>query len=536
MKSLIDYVYRVDLVLIALILIPILILLYLYIYDRFQKKHSVLRNYPVLGKVRYFLEQIGPELRQYLFHNDREGKPFSRLQYGQIVKNGKYLQDLVGFGSQRDFEQAGYYIRNPLFPKQEDEMRVDHFPKVTTMKYDLKHDGLFYRKEGRVETEQSPYLLTDEDAIIIGKDCKHPFVVKGQVGMSAMSYGSLGERAITALSQGLGLAGGTWMNTGEGGLSPYHLKGNVDLIMQIGPGLFGVRDSEGRFDWEELKRKSEIPQVKAIELKLGQGAKLRGGHVEGSKVTPEIAEIRKIKPYESIDSPNRFEEFHDLPTLFEFINKIRQWTGIPVGIKIVVGSREMVDELALYMKESGTGPDFITVDGGEGGTGASFQDLADSVGLPNKSALMLTDSALRQHGVRDRVKLITSGKLISADQAAIALAMGADLINIARGMMISVGCIQALKCHTNDCPVGVATTDSKLQRGLVVEEKKYRVTNYILSLRKGLFRVSAAAGVESPVDLNRQHVVYKDEKSMVIPLDEVEGPVSIPVDRSHLSA
>ncbi|WP_240511865.1 FMN-binding glutamate synthase family protein [Paludifilum halophilum] len=520
MRAFLDNWFGIDFLLILILLVPGLVFTYLFFYDRKQKEHSVLRNYPVLGKVRYFLEKIGPELRQYLFHNDREGKPFSRNDYESIVKRGKYLQDLIGFGSERDFDQPGYYIQNALFPKQEEEMRIDHKPRVKTKKYDLQHDGLFYRKEERVDSDQSPYLLADSDAVVIGEGCDHPFVVKGLVGMSAMSYGSLGEQAITALSEGLGMARGSWMNTGEGGLSPYHLKGDVDLVMQIGPGLFGVRDREGRLDWEELRRKGQMDPVKAIELKLGQGAKLRGGHVDGSKINPEIAEIRKIPPFESVDSPNRFREFDDLPTLFSFLEKIRRCTGKPVGIKIVVGGPEAANQLAAHMKKTGAGPDFITVDGGEGGTGASFQDLADSVGLPNKSALMITDTALRNHGVRNRVKLIASGKLITPDQISIALGMGADLVNIARGMMISVGCIQALKCHTNDCPVGVATTDSKLQRGLVVEEKKYRVANYVLSLRKGLFRVAAAAGTKSPVELDRHHVVYKDERGAVWELED----------------
>lgn len=529
MDRFIDFIFGMDLFLVVLALVPVVVVGYLYFYDRSQKEHSVLRNYPILGKVRYFLEKIGPELRQYLFHSNREGLPFSRSDYESIVKKGKYLQDLIGFGSDRDFDRPGYYIRNTLFPKQEGELRTDPHSRVVTMKYDLQHDGLFHRKETRIQTEHATYLLADEDAVVIGKSCDQPFVVKGLVGMSAMSYGSLGERAITALSLGLGRAGGTWMNTGEGGLSPYHLEGNVDLIVQIGPGLFGVRDEHGRLDWEELKRQAQMPQVKAFEVKLGQGAKIRGGHVEAEKITPAIAAIRKVKPYQAIDSPNRFPFFHDIPGLLSFLEQIRSRTGKPVGVKIVVGGRGMVSELAAAMAKTGLGPDFITVDGGEGGTGASFQDLADSVGLPNKAALMITDQELRHHGVRDRVKLIASGKLVTPDKAAVALGMGADLINIARGMMISVGCIQALKCHSNDCPVGVATTDEKLQRALVVEEKQYRVTNYVISLRKGLFRIAAAAGLESPVELSREHVVYQDEKGFVYSLDDLEaalGPVN----------
>ena len=259
----------------------------------------------------------------------------------------------------------------------------------------------------------------------------------------------------------------------------------------------------------------------AFELKLGQGAKLRGGHVDGSKVTPEIARIRGVEPWRTIDSPNRFRQSDDIPSMMNWIKVIRSFTGKPVGIKIVVGGGDTLEPLVRYMAEQGHGPDFITVDGGEGGTGASYQELADGVGLPVKSALMLTDALLRKYGVRDRVKLIASGKLATPDEIAVALGMGADLVNIARGFMISVGCIQALRCHSNECPVGVATTDPKLQRALVVEEKEYRVTNYVLALRKGLFRLAAAAGLESPVEFDHRHVVYKDEKGLTTSLDEI---------------
>lgn len=516
-----DYIVIIGFVAVLVILLgAVLGVRILWIHDREQKEHPVLRNYPVLGKMRYFLEKMGPELRQYLYNSDTEGKPFSRVDYEHVVKGAKYQRDVLGFGSLRDFEEPGFYIRNSMFPKLTEEMKMDRETMASTKKYVLLKDPLFAARKENWETSESlAYLLDDDDAIVIGPNTKNPFVVKGQIGMSAMSFGALGDRAITALSLGLGMAKGTWMNTGEGGLSPYHLEGGVDIIMQIGPGLFGVRHKAGEFNWEELKKKSEIPQIKAFELKLAQGAKARGGHVDGEKVTPEIAKIRLVEPYQSIDSPNRFNEFRDLPTMFDFIDKVRNCSEKPVGIKMVVGSPDEADALAAYMKESGRGPDFITVDGGEGGTGATFQELADSVGLPIKSALPLVHSALVRHGVRNRVILISSGKLFSPDRIAIALSMGADLVNIARGFMITVGCIQALKCHSNICPVGVATTDADLQNALVVDEKKYRVANYVLTLRQGLFRTAAAAGLESPVHFSAQNVVYKDEKGRVSPLD-----------------
>jgi glutamate synthase domain-containing protein 2 len=257
---------------------------YLYRKDDTQKQHSILRNFPLLGRIRYMTEQIGPELRQYLFQSNTEGTPFSRKEFQDVVKAGKYKERLIGFGSERDFNEDGYYIRNSMFPKLREELRIDNTQKINTKVYEIKEEGLMSRKEQREDRQIDPYYLRDEDAVIIGEHtCSQPFKLKGLVGQSAMSYGGLGEHAITALSKGLGIAGGTWMNTGEGGLSPYHLEGNPDIMMQIGPGLFGVRTPGGEFSWEEFKKKSEIQQVKAFELKLAQGAKIRGGHIEGKK-------------------------------------------------------------------------------------------------------------------------------------------------------------------------------------------------------------------------------------------------------------
>jgi len=527
MLNIADIMIVIAFLAVALILaICIVIVLYLYFVDRNQKQHPVLRNYPIVGRARYFLEQIGPELRQYLFNNDLEGKPISRVDYQHIVKRAKYKRDVIGFGSVKNFEEPGFYIRNSMFPRLSEELNIDTESKVTTQRYILLNEPLFMqREEKREPNESSAYLLKDKEAIVIGEKCKHPFKLKGQIGMSAMSYGSLGDRAVTALSEGLGIAKGTWMNTGEGGLSDYHLKGNVDIIMQIGPGLFGVRRKDGHFSWDALKEKSEISQIKAFEIKLAQGAKTRGGHIDGEKVTEEIAKIRMVEPFMSIDSPNRFKEFADFPSLFEFMEQIREHTGKPVGMKVVVGNYDEADTLAKQMKETGKGPDFITVDGSEGGTGASYQSLADSVGLPIKSALPLMDNALKQHGVRNKVKLIASGKLYTPDRIVVALTMGADLVNIARGFMVTIGCIQALKCHTNACPVGVTTTDPELQKGLIVEEKKHRVANYLITLRKGLFRIAAATGVDSPVKIDQRHVVYRNKEGKVTNLEDIVNSI-----------
>lgn len=504
---------------VALIAPPV-VLFYLYYFDRKQKQHAILRSYPILGRLRYLFESVGPEMRQYFFDEDNDGKPFSRVQFVDVVKSSKYLERLIGFGSKRDFSRAGFYLRNSMFPTLGEELRVDNHDRVRTQRYHTDEEGLFSRDEHSEPLDAEPWLLAEDDAVVIGRDCRHPFVVRGLVGMSAMSYGSLGDHAIRALSLGLGMAGGSWMNTGEGGLSAHHLEGGGDLICQIGPGKFGFRDRDGTFSWAELRRKAEMPQVKAFELKMAQGAKIRGGHLPGPKVTPEIAEIRGLEPYKDVDSPNRFREFADVPGMVELIERIRAEGGKPVGVKLVLGDASSMDDLASHMASTGKGPDFITIDGGEGGSGATYSELADSVGLPIHAALVIADDTLRRHGVRDRVTLIASGKLLTPDRMAVALGMGADLVNVARGFMISVGCIGAQQCHTNRCPVGVATTDPRFQQALVIGEKKYRAANYVIASRHGLFTIAAALGLSTPAEIRREHVVYRDDQGRVHNLAE----------------
>lgn len=500
----------------VIIIVPLYFFLRIYFQDVKQKQHSIMRNFPVLGKIRYLLEKVGPEMRQYLFNNNIEGKPFNRRQFEYVYKTAKYNNRMIGYGSERAFDEAGLYIVNNMFPKQQDEMRIDQEPKIHTRLYKIDNEKLFSRKEHCEERILDPFYLQDEDAIILGKDTvKSPFKIKGLIGQSGMSFGSLGDHAITALSEGLGIAGGTWMNTGEGSVSPYHLKGNVDLIMQISSGLFGVRTLDGEFSWELFKQKSEIEQIKAFELKLAQGAKQRGGHVEGEKVTEEIAEIRNITPWKTINSPNRFHEFTDAKGLLQFVDQMRDIGGKPVGTKIVIGDEAQIESYVKTMKELDIVPDFITIDGGEGGTGSTYYELAESVGLPAFAALPLLDDMLKKYGLRERTHIIASGKLMTPDKIAMALALGADLINIARGFMLSVGCIMAQVCHTNDCPVGVATTDPKLQKGLSIDEKKYRVCNYLLALRQGVFDMAAVAGIDSPRKFDREHIVYKDKFNTV---------------------
>ena len=509
-----------SIIILVMVSVPPILFLVWYIYDKRQSQHSVLRNFPILGRVRYFLEMLGPELRQYMFDSDHEGKPFSRSDFSNIVVQGKYLKTVIAFGSKRDFDKPGLFIRNSMFPKQKEEMKIVLNPKIKTKRY-VGTEGLFSRKEHLEEVDVSPWTLPDKDAIIIGPNCQQPWLVKGPVGMSAMSFGALGENAISSISHGLGMATGSWVHTGEGGIAPYHTIGGGDVIMQIGSGIFGVREEDGTFSWEKFKEKSLIPELKAFEIKLAQGAKIRGGHVEGSKINEEIASIRGVTPWKTVDSPNRHNQFHDLPSLFDFIDQMRETGGKPVGIKIVMGGPDSADELAKFMSDTNRGPDFITVDGGEGGSGATYQEMADSMGMPIKSGIIYCDDALRKNNVRHRVKLFASGKLFSPDKIAIALASGADLINIARGMMISVGCIGAEKCHTNTCPVGVATTDPHHQKALVVDEKKWRVLNYVITLRNGLQTLAAASGIDSYTKFDRNHVVYRDQYGKVTSLDSL---------------
>ncbi len=512
---------------------PPLLLLVLRWSDRHQSQHAVLRNFPLLGRVRYLLEHVGPELRQYLFEGDLQGKPFSRSEFQNVVFASKYLKTLISFGSKRDFEQPGWYLRNALFPKLGEEMAVASAPVLAARRYSIDHEGLFRRSERLEDVTVAPWTLDDEHAIVLGRGLALPWILRGQVGVSGMSYGALGSHAIRALAEGVGMATGSWINTGEGGLSEHHLAGGGDVVFQIGPGVFGVRTPDGRFDWERFRAKAEITQIRGFELKLHQGAKIRGGHLEGAKVNDEIAALRGIEPWKSIDSPNRFPWVADTSALFDQVARMRQVGGKPVGVKIVIGSLDLADEFAAALARHGEGPDWITVDGGEGGSGATYQEMADTMGLPIRSGVLALDDALRRHGVRDRLRIIASGKLFAPDRAALALALGADLVNVARAFMISVGCIQAQKCHTNQCPTGVATTDPKRMQGLVVEEKKWRAMNFVIAMRAGLSSLAAAAGLASPTLFARRHAVYRDAFGRVQSADEL---FPVPTARKRAAA
>ncbi|HEX6593373.1 MAG TPA: FMN-binding glutamate synthase family protein [Bacillota bacterium] len=556
----------------------IILLIYLFLKDKYQNQHSVLKTHPVLGRIRYLLEMIGPEFRQYWFLNDKEAKPIDRDTQETIAKAGKYAHTVTGFGSKKDFQKTDFYLTNSMFPLNVDELEVDHSPLLNTYTYEILNESITSRKERRNQVNLKSWYLTEQNCIAIGEKRLHPFHVKGLIGVSAMSYGALSKRAVQALAQGVAISGGSFMNTGEGGISPYHLskvykvidrnkaptdrssqriirymeentyasnfelekrfgkdvmhivlplveKGvlqekSADLIFQVGSGLFGARKG-GQYCEETFLKNALRPEVKAIEIKLAQGAKVRGGKLPKEKITPEIAEIRGIDMGKDVESPNRFPLFSDMDGLFEFITHWQTITGKPVGIKVVAGDNHSFDELAKHMQESGEAPDFISIDGAEGGTGATYQEMADSLGLPIYSGILILDQTLRTYGVRDDVKIIASGMLATANKMAIALSLGADLIYVARAAMNTIGCINAAKCHTNLCPVGVTSHLPHLAAGVVVEEKRFRTANYLTTMREGLFMLGASCGIASPSEFSKKHIALRKSDNDVEKIENI---------------
>lgn len=550
----------------------IILMVILYLKDKFQAQHSILKTHPVLGRMRYIFEMIGPEMRQYWFLNDKEGKPVNRDTQETIAKAGKYANTVIGFGSKKDFSGTDFYLNNSMFPLNTEELSVDQSNKMNTYTYQLLNETLMSRKERRDLVTINPWHLTDKNQITIGPNRKQPFHVKGLVGVSAMSFGALSASAVRALTQGVAISGGSFMNTGEGGLSSHHLsrlyevkdiempafdhlsekiihfiaenpnssnfeleryfgrmapshakrlveegvleEKTADLIFQISSGLFGARKND-KYDEETFLENANRPEVKAIEMKLAQGAKVRGGKLPKEKITEEIAEIRGIGMGKDVESPNRFPLFHDMQGMFDWITHFQDITGKPIGIKLVAGDNDSFEELARYMKETGKNPDFISIDGAEGGTGATYQEMADSLGLPIYSGLYILDKTLRKYGVRDRVKIIASGMLATADKMAVALSLGADLIYVARAAMNTVGCINAAKCHTNLCPVGVTSHLPHLEAGVVVEEKRFRTANYLRTMREGLFMLGASCGIDSPTKFEQRHVTLREANNEV---------------------
>ncbi|MEH6706123.1 MAG: FMN-binding glutamate synthase family protein [Galbibacter orientalis] len=464
----------------------------------FNKKHIITHNFPVVGHIRYLLESIGPELRQYIVANNREELPFNRIERGWIYASAKNENNYEGFGTDRNIHESHYvFINNAMMPYK---IKMDH-PNAS-----------------------DPYFLPCAKLIGEYNKRKRPYRPASIINVSAMSFGSLSARAIESLNKGCYLAH-AYHNTGEGGLSPYHKKG-ADVIFHIGTGYFGVRDDQGNFSMEKLKALvNEYPQIRAIELKLSQGAKPgKGGVLPASKITKEIAEIRHVPLGKDVLSPPNHSAFSNVEEMVDFIEKIAEETGLPVGIKAAIGKLDQWRELASIMKRTKKGPDFITVDGGEGGTGAAPPSFADHVSLPWVYSFSDLYRVFKDEEITERIVFIGSGKLGFPSKAAMAFAMGADLVNVAREAMLSIGCIQAKVCHNNTCPSGVATQNKWLQAGINIEDKAERVSYYFKNFKKELIEITHACGYEHPSQLTMEDVdINLGDKSLTQPLANVYG-------------
>ncbi len=449
------------------------VLVFWYIKDITQKKHTVLRNYPIIGRLRYFFEQMGEYFRQYFFTGERDEMPFNRATRAWVYRLAKNEGGIIGFGSTYNLHEPGSLVFvNAPYPV--------------------------------IEEEQLP-----TPPLVVGEGwCERPFTARSIVNVSGMSYGAISKPAVRSLSRGAAAAG-CWMDTGEGGLSPYHLEGGCDLIMQIGTAKYGVRDADGRLSLERLRELAAHENVRAFEIKLSQGAKPgKGGVLLGAKVTEEIAAIRGIPAGRDSISPNRHRDVANADELLDMVARVREATGKPVGIKTAIGGWQFMHELTEVVARRGLdcAPDFIAVDGGEGGSGAAPQALADHMALSIDEALPRVVDALIETGLRSRVRVIAAGKLVNSARAAWALAAGADFVNTARGFMFALGCIQALRCHTNTCPAGVTTHNPRLQRGLVVADKAERVASYCRNMNKEIDMIAHSCGLRQAREFRREHV------------------------------
>jgi glutamate synthase domain-containing protein 2 len=443
-----------------------------YILDRTQPGDAIRRNYPVIGRFRGLFTKLGEFFRQYFFAMDREEMPFNRAQRDWVSHATKGAGNTIAFGSTRNLGVPGTPIFVPaVFPPLDDQ-----FATTAPMQ--------------------------------IGPTAAIPYMAKSIFNISGMSYGAISRPAVEALSRGAAKAG-IWLNTGEGGLSPFHLVGNCDLVYQIGTAKYGVRDALGNLSDERLREVSDNPCIKMFELKLAQGAKPgKGGILPGEKVNDEIAAIRGIEIGKDSISPNRHADINDYGELLDVIGHIRQVTGRPVGFKTVIGSSEAWEPLFEMIMARGPdcAPDFIAIDGGEGGTGAAPMPLMDLVGMPIRDALPRMVDLRDRYGLKERIRMIAAGKLINPGDVAWAICAGADFVTSARGFMFSLGCIQALKCNRNTCPTGITTHDPYLQRGLVVEDKYVKVANYAKSVIKEVETIAHSVGVAEPRLMRRRHV------------------------------
>ncbi|HIO40576.1 MAG TPA: FMN-binding glutamate synthase family protein [Candidatus Marinimicrobia bacterium] len=483
-------------------------LLLVFIHDMVQKKHAILRNFPVVGHLRYLLEKIGPELRQYWVANDKEEMPFTRAERSWVYATSKKQNNNFGFGSSELMYDTGYPIlKHSAFPTRD--------------KYDA---------HGNLLTSSMPC------AKLIGAahNRKNTYRPESIVNISAMSFGSLGKNAVAALNLGAKEAH-CYHNTGEGGISPYHKLGG-DLVWQIGTGYFGARDAEGKFSMEVFKQAIENnPTVKMIEIKLSQGAKPgKGGILPKDKITEEISKIRGIPRDRDCISPNSHSEFTNVSELVEFIESLADISGLPVGIKSAVGESQFWEELATQMKATNQGPDFITIDGGEGGTGAAPLAFADHVSLPFKIGFKRVYTIFKNHDLINDITWIGSSKLGFPDRAVVAFAMGCDLINIARESMLSIGCIQAQQCHTGHCPSGVATHNAWLIRGVDVPTKSKRAAQFLKGLRKEILQLTYACGYTHPCQFTGQDIEISSGVNLFDPLEKIIGYEKVKVPMAEL--
>ena len=470
----------------------------MYVVDVTQTTHAIRRNYPVVGRFRYGFESLGEFFRQYFFAMDREELPFNRAERAWAYRAAKGVDSTVAFGSTRDLRPAGTAIFvNAAFPGLDDEHQ-------------------------------------QTAAVTIGPNCRTPYTTDRFFHISAMSFGAISKPAVLALSRGAEAAG-CWLNTGEGGLAPYHLEGGADIVFQMGTAKYGCRDDEGQLDEGKLRALASHTQVRMIEVKLSQGAKPgKGGILPGGKVTREIAEIRGIPAGQDSLSPNRHTDIRDSHELLDFLDRVREITGKPVGFKGVIGSTVWLEELFGEIRSRGlqSAPDFITLDSGDGGTGAAPMALIDNVGLPIRESLPLVVDMLHQYGLKDRIRLIASGKLTTPANVAWALCVGADFVTTARGFMFALGCIQALRCNQNTCPTGITTHDPGLQRGLVPADKAARVMRYQQNMEKEVSVIAHSCGAAEVRKLRREHCRVVQSNGRSVPLDELypqpEGVVAAP--------
>jgi len=452
-----------------------LLLAVLAIIDVMQTRHAIRRNFPLIGRLRYLLEKLGPELRQYIVTDNDEERPFSRDQRRWVYATSKQENQYFGFGSDNKFAAPTY----PL---------IRHSPFPYRPPTDPSANG-----SGAANHDRLP------SAKVLGewRDRAGAFRPASIVGVSAMSFGSLSGPAIEALNRGSEIAG-CLHNTGEGGISAHHLHGG-ELIYQLGTGYFGARTTDGRFDLDAAVAQVERAPVRAIEIKLSQGAKPGlGGVLPAAKVTPEIAEARGVPVGITVASPASHAEFSSVSELIDFVERVASACGVPVGIKSAVGQQSFWTELADEMQRQGRGPDFIAIDGGEGGTGAAPLVFSDHVALPYRQGFAEVYRAFAERSMHDRVTWVGAGKLGFPGEALVAMALGADMINVGREAMLAVGCIQAQECHTGHCPTGVATHSRWLTRGLDPTDKSARLANYVMNLRHELIQLANACGVAHP--------------------------------------